>query len=162
MSALCHRAGRRDQGQCGASGEGGDRKQVPLLAKTFSWGVVHMMITVLVVWTLTGDAAAALAIGLVEPVVQTFAYAAHERFWQRGPAATPPSSRQLILKTSSYLVVHIGVAASLVWVMTGDLTAALTLGLIEPLVQTVAFSVHERAWESRARGARAEGDRALV
>jgi uncharacterized membrane protein len=132
-----------------------------LFAKTVSWGVVHVVITVLVVWALTGDAAAALAIGLVEPVVQTFAYAAHERFWQRGPA-TPPSSRQLVLKTFSYLVVHIGVASSLVWVMTGDLMAALTLGLIEPLVQTVAFNVHERAWASRARGARPEDDPAVI
>jgi uncharacterized membrane protein len=119
-----------------------------LLAKTVSWGLIHVVITVLVVWALTGSPAAALAIGLIEPLVQTFAYAAHERLWARR-AALSIVRYELMLKTLSYFAVHMGVAASLVWMITGDIAAALTLGLIEPLVQTVAFNAHERVWARR-------------
>jgi len=125
-----------------------------LLAKTISWACVHVLITGLVVWALTGDPWAALAIGFLEPLVQTFAYAAHERVWSRRRPGSL-STRLLWLKTFSYFLVHMGVASTLVWCLTGDLGAALTLGLIEPLVQTISFNCHERVWARReaARGA---------
>jgi uncharacterized membrane protein len=122
-----------------------------LLAKTISWACAHVLITGLVVWALTGDPWAALAIGFLEPLVQTFAYAAHERGWsRRWPGSL--STRLLWLKTFSYFLVHMGVASTLVWCLTGDLRAALTLGLIEPLVQTVSFNCHERFWARREQG----------
>jgi uncharacterized membrane protein len=119
-----------------------------LLAKTISWGCVHVLITVLVVWVLTGDPWAALTIGFLEPIVQTGAYAGHERVWSRHRPGSL-SAGLLWLKTFSYFLVHMGVASSLVWWLTGDISAALTLGLIEPLVQTVSFNCHERFWARR-------------
>jgi uncharacterized membrane protein len=161
MSALCQRSGHRGDAQREGAAGGEDGVRVSLFAKTASWGIVHVLITALVVWALTGDAAAALAIGLVEPIVQTFAYAAHERFWNRSVGSSP-NGRQLILKTFSFFLVHMGVAATLVLLMTGDLWAAVTLGLIEPLVQTFAFNAHERVWASRVRRARPAVSRAAV
>lgn len=51
------------------------------LLKTLSYGVTHMIVAMAVVFALTRDWRAALAVGLIEPVVQTVAYVLHERAW---------------------------------------------------------------------------------
>lgn len=50
-------------------------------------------------------------------------------------------------KTASYYVMHILVAASVAYAVTGNLWVAFTLSMIEPSVQAVAFFFHEKAWE---------------
>ena len=50
-------------------------------------------------------------------------------------------------KTASYYVMHIGVAAAVGFAVTGDWWMALTLSLLEPTVQAVAFFFHEKAWQ---------------
>ncbi len=50
-------------------------------------------------------------------------------------------------KTASYYVVHILVAALVAYAVTGNLLMSLTLSLLEPTVQAVAFFFHEKAWE---------------
>ena len=49
-------------------------------------------------------------------------------------------------KTASYYVMHITVAAAVGNAVTGDVWLALTLSLLEPTVQAVAFFFHEKAW----------------
>jgi uncharacterized membrane protein len=64
-------------------------------------------------------------------------------------------------KTASYYVMHITVAAMVAYAVTGNLWMALTLSLIEPTVQAVAFFFHEKAWErvGRSRAEYATGSR---
>ncbi len=50
-------------------------------------------------------------------------------------------------KTASYYLVHIAVAAFVAYAVTGNLLMSLTLSLLEPTVQAVAFFFHEKAWE---------------
>ena len=61
--------------------------------KPVTYGLMHFSVAVAVTFTLTGSLATALSIGVVEPLVQTFAYAGHEKLWTklaklklRGPA----------------------------------------------------------------------------
>ena len=54
----------------------------PLL-KTLTYGVMHLTVAIAVAYAITRDWRVALAIGIVEPVVQTGAYAVHERVWSR-------------------------------------------------------------------------------
>lgn len=51
--------------------------------KTLTYGVMHLTVAVAVGFALTGSWRLALAIGLVEPLVQTAAFAVHERVWKR-------------------------------------------------------------------------------
>lgn len=50
-------------------------------AKTASWSLVHMTVAIAVAYALTQNWRAALAVGLIEPVFQTIAFALHERAW---------------------------------------------------------------------------------
>lgn len=54
--------------------------------------------------------------------------------------------RRTLMKTGSYYVMHIVVAASVAYAVTGDVLASLALSLLEPSVQAVAYFFHERAW----------------
>ena len=61
------------------------------------------------------------------------------------------SNRLTLMKTGSYYVIHVCVAALVAYAVTGNLIASLTLSLLEPTVQAVAFFFHEKAWERAAR-----------
>jgi uncharacterized membrane protein len=55
------------------------------LVKTCTYAVMHFVVAILVAYALTRNWHIALAVGIVEPVVQTFAFALHERLWTKAP-----------------------------------------------------------------------------
>ena len=63
-------------------------------------------------------------------------------------------SSQALTKTFTFALLHFGVAFSVTYALTGSIAVATGVGLIEPLVNTVAFHFHERAWKraDRRRG----------
>jgi uncharacterized membrane protein len=56
---------------------------------------------------------------------------------------------RLVAKTLSWSVTHMLVAITVAYVLTRDWRAALAVGLIEPVFQTIAFVLHERVWSRR-------------
>jgi len=53
-------------------------------AKTATYGIMHFVVAGAVAYAITRDWRAALAISMIEPLVQTVSYALHERLWDRG------------------------------------------------------------------------------
>jgi uncharacterized membrane protein len=49
-------------------------------------------------------------------------------------------------KPVTYGIMHFVVAVAVAYAITQDWRAALGVGILEPLVQTVAYTLHERAW----------------
>jgi len=49
-------------------------------------------------------------------------------------------------KTFSFAAVHFTVAFTVAYLMTGSVLVGGALALVEPLINTVAFHVHERIW----------------
>jgi uncharacterized membrane protein len=60
------------------------------------------------------------------------------------------------MKTGSYYVMHIVVAAAVAYAVTGNLWVAITLSLLEPTVQAIAYFFHEKAWTAADRKAEAK------
>lgn len=58
----------------------------------------------------------------------------------------PRSLKQVAVKTVTYGVMHFAVAVAVAYALTQDIRTALAIGTIEPLVQTVFFTVHDRIW----------------
>jgi uncharacterized membrane protein len=58
---------------------------------------------------------------------------------------------RLAAKTATYAAMHLTVAVAVAYVLTRDWRIALAVGLIEPMVQTVMFNLHERAWAKADR-----------
>jgi uncharacterized membrane protein len=51
-----------------------------------------------------------------------------------------------LAKTGTFAVVHFAVAFTIAYLLTGSVTIASALALLEPLANTVAYLLHERAW----------------
>ena len=51
--------------------------------KTASYSAMHFVVAIAVTFAITGDWRAALAVGLIEPAVQTVAFLVHDRLWAR-------------------------------------------------------------------------------
>lgn len=53
-------------------------------------------------------------------------------------------------KTTTYGLMHFVVAVAVAYAVSGSWAIALGIGVIEPLVQTVAYTVHEHVWAKKA------------
>ena len=60
------------------------------------------------------------------------------------------TARKLALKIASYGVMHLIVAILVAFAITRDWRIALAIGVVEPLVQMVFFTIHDRFWAARA------------
>lgn len=58
---------------------------------------------------------------------------------------------RLALKTLSYGTIHVVVATGVAYAISGSWVVAVGIGLIEPVVQTGVFAVHDWLWEGRGR-----------
>jgi uncharacterized membrane protein len=56
-----------------------------------------------------------------------------------------------IAKIISYATMHLTVAIAVAYALTRDWQIALGVGIIEPMVQTVAYTLHERLWAPKRR-----------
>jgi uncharacterized membrane protein len=57
-------------------------------------------------------------------------------------------------KTFSFAAVHFTVAFTVAYLMTGSVLVGGALALVEPLINTVAFHVHEKVWNRVHRARR--------
>ncbi|QLQ13562.1 MAG: DUF2061 domain-containing protein [Brevundimonas sp.] len=67
------------------------------------------------------------------------------------------TARQLALKIASYGVMHLVVAMLVAWAITRDWRMALAIGVVEPVFQTLAYSIHDRIWHRIERRGRLGG-----
>lgn len=65
------------------------------------------------------------------------------------------------MKTGSYAFMHFIVAITVAYALTWDWRAALAIGIVEPLVQTVAFYFHDKAWSKKTGGPAVSGAEAF-
>ena len=63
------------------------------------------------------------------------------------------NNQRMFKKTLSYYIMHITVAMLVGYYVTGSIAMAITLSLLEPTVQAVAFFFHEKAWEKKDKSA---------
>jgi uncharacterized membrane protein len=61
--------------------------------------------------------------------------------------------RATALKPVTYSMMHLGVAIAVAYALTRDWRIALGVGVIEPMVQTVAYMLHEKAWSLKTANA---------
>jgi uncharacterized membrane protein len=52
----------------------------------------------------------------------------------------------MVKKTMTYSVMHLVVAFLVAWAVSGNLAVATAISLIEPMVQTVFYALHEKIW----------------
>lgn len=58
-------------------------------------------------------------------------------------------NQHTLKKTFSYYIMHISIAMLVGFVVTGNIWMAMTLSLLEPTVQAIAFFFHEKVWAKK-------------
>ena len=82
-------------------------------------------------------------LGMMTPEEQT---RAHAHGHHGHSHALPRSFRQIAAKTMTYGLMHFAVAVTVAFALTRDWRIALAIGTVEPLVQTLFFTLHDRLW----------------
>jgi len=59
-----------------------------MFKKTFSYYIMHISIAMLVGYFVTGSWAMAVALSLLEPTIQAFAFFFHEKVWEQKTKST--------------------------------------------------------------------------
>ena len=54
-------------------------------------------------------------------------------------------------KTFSFGVLHMAVAFTVAYLMSGSLLVGGAIALVEPMINTIAYFFHEKFWESKSR-----------
>jgi uncharacterized membrane protein len=54
-----------------------------------------------------------------------------------------------LIKTFTYLAIHLTVGFSVAYLMTGSVQIAGGIALVEPCINAVAFFFHEKAWKRK-------------
>lgn len=57
----------------------------------------------------------------------------------------------MVAKTATYSLMHLVVAFIVAYAVSGDLKIAIGISLIEPVVQTGFYWIHEKLWLKRRR-----------
>lgn len=65
-------------------------------------------------------------------------------------------NQKTLKKTFSYYIMHITVAMLVGYMVTGSIWIAMTLSLLEPTVQAVAFFIHEKVWTAKEQASSKE------
>lgn len=65
-------------------------------------------------------------------------------------------NQHTLKKTLSYYIMHITVAMAVAYAVTGNFWVAMTLSLLEPTVQAVAFFFHEKVWNRKSAAQQVE------
>ncbi len=98
-------------------------------------------------------------LGVMNPAEQSRAHGHHGHGRHGHSHALPRSFKQVALKSVTYGLMHFTVAVLVAFALTRDIRVALTIGIVEPLVQTVFFTLHDRIWTRiEARKARRAAD----
>lgn len=112
------------------------------LAKTLSFGVIHIAIAITLGWLLSGTFVFGALLALVEPVVNTVvSHQIGQRMKRHGHGR-----RQALLQSALVGVAHFVVAVGLARLLTGSFVTAWAFAVIEPLANAVAHYLFERWW----------------
>jgi uncharacterized membrane protein len=52
-----------------------------------------------------------------------------------------------MIKTLTFALMHFSIAFAVAYALTGDLVVGGAVATIEPLVNTLGYSIHERIWD---------------
>lgn len=115
------------------------------MKKTLTFASLHFTIAFTVAYVLTGDLLIGSMIAMLEPSVNTVAFYFHELIWSKA-LALKTLAKNAKIKTTSFAIVHFGVAFSVVFLITGDVFVGVIMATIEPIINTFAYYLHEKQW----------------
>ncbi|MGC6490106.1 MAG: DUF2061 domain-containing protein [Flavobacteriales bacterium] len=114
------------------------------IAKTISWRCVGTLDTLLLSWLISGDLFVGVKVSLLEVVTKMILYYLHERIWFK--SSLKKSNKRHILKTFSWRAIGTLDTIVLAWMISGDSTIGLKIGVAEVITKMILYYLHEKVW----------------
>lgn len=132
------------------------------IVKAITWRIVGSLDTMMLGWIFSGNPLTGLKIGLAETVTKIGLYYVHERVWFRADYSKHPllrsSRRRHLLKTVSWRIVGTIDTMILAWIISGDPTVGLKVGVAEVFTKMALYYLHERVWHRSKFGLKKQHD----
>ncbi len=127
------------------------------LFKAISWRIVGTLDTILLSWIFTRTIGKALQIGGIELFTKIFLYYLHERIWlsvawakkvteKNGVLVTMEEHRRSVAKGVSWRITGTADTTLIAFLVTGDYSKALSIGMTEVVTKVFLYYLHERVW----------------
>lgn len=114
------------------------------IAKTITWRFIGTVDTILLSWLISGDPLVGLKIGGVEVITKMILYYFHEKFWFK--IDVKKSQKRHLFKTVTWRVIGTIDTILLAWLVSGDISTGLSIGLAELITKMTLYYFHERLW----------------
>ncbi|QIL85211.1 DUF2061 domain-containing protein [Vibrio sp. HDW18] len=118
------------------------------MKKTLSFAAIHFTIAFTVAYLLTGDVLLGSLIAMLEPMINTVAFYFHEKAWLKS-VTLQRFAADTRIKTISFAAIHFTVAFGVAYLLTGSWLVGGVMAMIEPSINTCAYYLHEKVWQSK-------------
>ncbi|MDZ7796740.1 MAG: DUF2061 domain-containing protein [Candidatus Marinimicrobia bacterium] len=120
-------------------------------AKTITWRITASLITIAIIYPLTGRLVIAFSIVGIEFFTKMLLYWIHEKVW--GYSNKPPegTGSRALLKTITWRIVASLDTLLFVLILTKEILWASSAAIIESVTKTIAYYIHERLWDHYLR-----------
>jgi uncharacterized membrane protein len=114
------------------------------IAKTITWRLIGTIDTILLSWLISGDPLIGVKIGGVEVITKMILYYLHEKFWFK--IDVRESQKRHLFKTVTWRIIGTIDTILLAWLVSGDISTGLSIGLAELITKMTLYYFHERLW----------------
>ena len=116
-------------------------------AKTVSQIATHMLIAFGLMFGLTGSVAFGGLAALMEPVINVLLLPWHARWWKTRRARARRAALAAAGEKLSQTLMHMVVAFSTIYLLTGSMAFGGAMALIEPVCNVIILPLHDALWE---------------
>lgn len=114
------------------------------LAKTISWRIIGTLDTLFFSWYLSGDIEKGISISAYTIITKMIWYFIHERVWFKSKVSN--HNKRHIYKTFTWRFVGTLDTIIISWIILGDISIGLQIGLAETITKMILYFFHEKLW----------------
>ena len=114
------------------------------LAKTISWRIIGTLDTLFFSWYLSGDIEKGISISAYTIITKMIWYFIHERVWFKSKVSN--HNKRHIYKTFTRRFVGTLDTIIISWIILGDISIGLQIGLAETITKMILYFFHEKLW----------------
>ena len=114
------------------------------IAKTISWRIIGTLDTLFFSWYLSGDVEKGISISAYTIITKMIWYYIHERVWFKSKVSN--HNKRHIYKTFTWRFVGPLDTIIISWIILGDISLGLQIGLAETITKMILYFFHEKLW----------------
>jgi len=114
------------------------------IAKSLTWRFIGTLDTFIFTWVITGNIIEGINLSAITTITKLVWYYIHEKFWFN--SSITDSNKRHIIKTFSWR--GIGTLDTIIfgWLLTGNTTTGLKIGIFETISKMLLYYIHEKLW----------------